>query len=47
MSLSSEHIHRKKLNMHAGQFFVGMKLTQNRFHGLDKNEPPGVNSFKA
>ena len=38
MSSTSEHIHREKLDMHAGQFFLGMKFTQNAVHKFNKSE---------
>ena len=38
MSSTSEHIHREKLDMHAGQFFLGMKFTQNGVHKFKESE---------
>ena len=32
VSSTGEHIHREKLDMHAGQVFLGMKFTQNGVH---------------
>ena len=47
MSSTSEHIHREKLDMHAWQFFLGMKLTQNCLHKFDANEPLNVSGFET
>ena len=45
MSYTSEHIHREKLDMHAAQFFLGMKFTQNCLHKIDENERPGLTGW--
>ena len=45
MSSTKEHIHREKLDMHAGQFALGMKFTQNGVHKFNKNEHRHVDVF--
>ena len=47
MSSTNEHIHREKLDMHAGQFFLGMKFTQNGIHKFGKKEPRRIDRFKT
>ena len=45
MSSRSEHIHREKLDMHAGQFSLGMKFIQNVVHKFNKGERQRVDIF--
>ena len=46
MSSTGEHIHREKLDMHAGQFFLGMKFTQNSVHEFGKGEQRHFQNIK-
>ena len=36
-----------KLDMHAGEFFLGMKFTQNDVHKINKNEQQRINGFQT
>ena len=47
MSSTSEHIHREKLDMHAGQFFLGMEFTQNGVHKFIKNERRRIDGLQT